>query len=37
MALMIASLLAVFEVKPPNDESGKPMVIDMDTASDIVA
>ncbi|KAH6919275.1 O-methylsterigmatocystin oxidoreductase [Coprinopsis sp. MPI-PUGE-AT-0042] len=36
-ALMIASLLAIFEVKPLNDDLGKPMVLEMDTASDIVA
>ncbi|KAH6919276.1 O-methylsterigmatocystin oxidoreductase [Coprinopsis sp. MPI-PUGE-AT-0042] len=36
-ALMIASLLAVFEVKPLNNESGDPVVLEMDTVSDLVA
>ncbi|KAH6905484.1 cytochrome P450 98A3 [Coprinopsis sp. MPI-PUGE-AT-0042] len=36
-ALMIASLLAVFEVKPPTDESGKEMSFEMDTVSEITA
>ncbi|KAH6899266.1 cytochrome P450 98A3 [Coprinopsis sp. MPI-PUGE-AT-0042] len=36
--LMIASLLAVFEVKPPLDESGEPIMHwEMDTASEFLA
>ncbi|KAH6914753.1 cytochrome P450 98A3 [Coprinopsis sp. MPI-PUGE-AT-0042] len=35
--LMIASLLAIFEVKPPTDKSGKEMVLEMDTVSELVA
>ncbi|KAH6905496.1 cytochrome P450, partial [Coprinopsis sp. MPI-PUGE-AT-0042] len=37
IASMIASLLAVFEVKPPKDESGNAIVLEMDTVSDFVA
>ncbi|KAH6899261.1 cytochrome P450 98A3 [Coprinopsis sp. MPI-PUGE-AT-0042] len=36
-ALMIASLLAVFEVKPPEDENGLPLPLELDTVSDIIA
>ncbi|KAH6899259.1 cytochrome P450 98A3 [Coprinopsis sp. MPI-PUGE-AT-0042] len=36
-ALMIASLLAVFEVKPPADKNGLPLLLELDTVSDIVA
>jgi hypothetical protein len=37
MALMIASLLAVFEIKPPEDEKGRPLPVNFDTASDVLA
>ncbi|KAH6897904.1 cytochrome P450 98A3 [Coprinopsis sp. MPI-PUGE-AT-0042] len=36
-ALMIACLLAVFEVKPMEDENGIPLPLELDTVSDIIA
>ncbi|KAH6905495.1 cytochrome P450 98A3 [Coprinopsis sp. MPI-PUGE-AT-0042] len=36
-SLMIASLLAVFEIKPSTDDSGEELGLEMDTLSEIVA
>ncbi|KAH6899258.1 cytochrome P450 98A3 [Coprinopsis sp. MPI-PUGE-AT-0042] len=35
--LMIASLIAVFEVKPPEDKNGATLPVEFDTSSDVVA